>query len=115
LSVQGLQRHLFTIREVQDNLNPALKVMGILINMHDPRSNFARDMAHRIRMEIGCSVPVFNTAIPKSIKAVEASAAGMSILEYAPGNSVAEAYRQLAMEVLAQERQRDRRKQDISR
>lgn len=59
LSVQGLQRHLNTIREVQDNLNPTLKVFGILITMHDPRINFTRDMAHHIRMEIGGNIPVF--------------------------------------------------------
>ena len=115
LSVQGLQRHLYTIREVQDNLNSALRVEGILITMLDARSNFAREMTHRIRMEIGSSIPVFKTAIPKSIKVVEASAAGVSILAHAPMNPVAEAYRQVAKEIMRGERQRSVRKPNLSR
>lgn len=115
LSIQGLQRHLYTIRDIQEQLNPALTVAGILITKHDPRSNFARDMTHRIRTEIGSSVPVFQTAIPKSIRAVEASAVGQSVLAYAPNNAVSEAYRKVAEQILRQERQRSRNKRTPSR
>jgi chromosome partitioning protein len=115
LSVQGMQRLFSTYQEIRENLNPQLKIGGILITMHDPRSNFAREMANRLRMEYGHTIPVLKPAIPKSIKVVEASAQGQSILAYAPANPVSEAYRQIAQTMLHREKSHERQKPGISR
>ena len=71
--------------------------------MVDFRTNYARDIATRVHETYGSEIEIFQTAIPFSVKAAEASAEGVSILTYCPGNKVGIAYNNLTQEVLANE------------
>lgn len=94
LPAKGLEQLLGTISKVKRQINPQLKINGILLTMVDSRTNFARDISQLIRNTYGNNIKVFKTEIPLSIKAAEISAVGKSIYSYAKNGKVAEAYKQ---------------------
>ena len=94
LPAKGLEQLLGTIAKVKRQINPQLKINGILLTMVDSRTNFARDISQLIRNTSGNNIKVFKTEIPLSIKAAEISAVGKSIYSYAKNGKVAEAYQQ---------------------
>ena len=92
-----------------------LKIDGILMTMVDGRTNNAKEITALIRETYGGKIKVFETAIPNSVRAAEASLTGKSIFEYDPGGNVAQAYRALTKEVLQLEKQRQKAKSDLLR
>jgi chromosome partitioning protein len=88
-----------TIGEVQDRLNPDLKVLGILGTMFDPRTLHSREVLDRVVQAFGDSV--FHTVIRRTVKFPETTVAGEPITSYAPTSPAAEAFRALAREVIA--------------
>ena len=100
LSAKGLEQLLHTVNQVKRQINPKLKVEGILLTMVDSRTNSAREVANAIREAYGSKIPVFQTSIPRSIRAAETSSIGVSIFEHDPRGKVAEAYHTLTKEVL---------------
>lgn len=115
LSAKGLEQLLQTIAKVRRQMNPKLKIDGILMTMVDGRTNNAKEITTLIRETYGGKIKVFETAIPNSVRAAEASLTGKSIFEYAPGGKVAQAYRALTKEVLQLEKQRQKAKSDLLR
>lgn len=115
LSAKGLEQLLQTIAKVRRQMNPKLKIDGILMTMVDGRTNNAKEITALIRETYGGKIKVFETAIPNSVRAAEASLTGKSIFEYAPGGKVAQAYRALTKEVLQLEKQRQKAKSDLLR
>ena len=115
LPAKGLEQLLGTIAKVKRQINPQLKINGILLTMVDSRTNFARDISQLIRNTYGNNIKVFKTEIPLSIKAAERSAVGKSIYSYAKNGKVAEAYRKLTKEVLEDGKQRNKHKSEIIR
>ena len=115
LPAKGLEQLLGTIAKVKRQINPQLKINGILLTMVDNRTNFARDISQLIRNTYGNNIKVFKTEIPLSIKAAEISAVGKSIYSYAKNGKVAEAYRKLTKEVLEDGKQRNKHKSEIIR
>ena len=79
LPVVGLQQLLQTVSMVRKRLNKSLRILGILITMADFRTNCSRDIASKLKEAYGSSIGVFETAIPASVKAVEASVEGKGI------------------------------------
>jgi chromosome partitioning protein len=100
LAMKGLAMLLTTIIRVQEKINPTLKIMGILFTMTNSRTLHSREVIEVTKKAFGDRIRVFNTSIPTSVRFKEAPAAGMSILNYAPNTDGAEAYRELAREVL---------------
>ena len=100
LSVKGLQLLIKTIGRVHRQLNPGLRIEGILLTKVDRRTNFAKDISDRIRSVYGKQIHVFESCIPLSIKAAETSAEGKSIFLHAPNGIVAQGYAALTEEVL---------------
>lgn len=92
LSVMGLQLLIKTIGKIKRQLNPRLSIEGLLITMYDGRTNFARSISTALQDAYGANVRIYDTYIPSSIKAVESSAEGKSILTYAPKSKLALAY-----------------------
>jgi len=115
LPIKGLEQLLQTTSRVRKQINPNLKVDGILITMVDNRTNFAKDISSLLRSTYGNKLRVFNTEIPMSIKAAEISAEGKSIYAYDPKGKVAQAYEALTREVIQNEKQRKKHKDDIVR
>ncbi len=101
LPAKGLEQLLQTVNKVRRQINPKLKVEGILLAMVDQRTNYNKEIASLIRETYGGRLKVFETEIPRSIRAAEISAAGKSIFKHDPKGKVAEAYRNLTKEVIA--------------
>lgn len=100
LSAKGLEQLLQTINKVRRQINPKLKIEGILLTMVDNRTNYAKDISALIRDTYGTKLKVYKTDIPRSVRAEEISAEGKSIFEHDPKGKVADAYRVLTKEVL---------------
>ena len=101
LSAKGLEQLLQTVQKVRRQINPKLKIEGILLTMTDSRTNYGKQISNLIRQAYGKHLKVFEQTIPRSVRAAETSAAGKSIFTYDPKGKVAEAYKSLAKEVLA--------------
>ncbi len=101
LSAKGLEQLLQTVQKVRRQINPKLKIEGILLTMTDNRTNYGKQISNLIRQAYGKHLKVFDQTIPRSVRAAETSAAGKSIFSYDPKGKVAEAYKSLAKEVLA--------------
>ena len=115
LPAKGLEQLLHTVSKVRKQINPDLKIYGILLSMVDNRTNFAKETAELIRSTYGGKINVFKTEIPLSVRAKESSAVGKSIFEYDPGGRVASAYESLTKEVLQHEKCRERNAADLCR
>ncbi|MFG6379759.1 MAG: AAA family ATPase [Lachnospiraceae bacterium] len=100
LPVKGLEQLLRTIGKVKRQLNPKLKIEGILLTMVDNRTNYARDITALLIETYGGKVRIFKSRIPMSVRAAETSAEGVSIYKHDPKGRAAEAYQSLTEEVL---------------
>lgn len=100
-SVRGLQQLLRTVGKVRKQLNPDLKVAGILPNMVDSRTSYARDVMELLKTSYGEQLKLFDS-IPRSVRMEETSAEGYSIYKHEPKGKTAEAYRKLVGEVLTE-------------
>lgn len=100
LPVKGLQQLIKTISRVKRQLNPKLKIEGILLTMVDNRTNYAKDICSMVNEAYSSSIKVFKTEIPMSVRAAEVSAEGSSIYKYDPKGKAAYAYGELTKEVL---------------
>ena len=109
LSAKGLEQLLQTISKVRRQINPKLKIEGILLTMVDSRTNYAKEISALIREAYGNNIKVFSTDIPRSVRAAEISAEGRSIFKHDPKGKVAEAYRVLTKEVLSDAEKRRKR------
>lgn len=101
LSAKGLEQLLQTIQKVHRQINPKLKIEGILMTMTDSRTNYGREIDALIRQVYGSKIRVFEQPIPHSVRAAEISAEGRSIFAHDPKGKVAAAYQSLTREVLA--------------
>ncbi|OGO17464.1 MAG: hypothetical protein A2Z15_09505 [Chloroflexi bacterium RBG_16_50_11] len=100
LAMKGLAMLLSTIIRVQEKINPSLEILGILFTMTNSRTLHSREVIEVTKQAFGDRIRVFDTTVPISVRFKEAPAAGMSILNYAPTSEGADAYRELAKEVL---------------
>ena len=100
LSAKGLEALLQTVNRVKRQMNPGLKIDGILLTMVDGRTNYSKQISDLVRNVYGGKIKVYDTEIPHSVRAAEISAAGKSIYKHDPKGKVAQAYRQLTKEVL---------------
>ena len=103
LSAKGLEQLLQTVNKVRRQINPKLKIDGILLTMVDNRTNYAKDISNLIRDTYGSKLRVYSTEIPHSVRAAEISAEGKSIFSHDPKGKVAESYKKLTKEVLKNE------------
>lgn len=103
LSVRGLSQLFDSIHMTKAVLNPQLRIDGILFTMVEARTLNAREITNVIKESYKGQISVFDTMIPKSVRAKECPVKGISLLSYDPGCSVAGAYRELAKEFLRKE------------
>jgi chromosome partitioning protein len=101
LSMRGLVQLQNTLKMIQENLNPDVKIEGILPTMLDSRTVHAKEAVEILEENFG--ELVFKSRIRKAIKFAEAPVKGSSVLKYDSGSSAANYYRELAKEVLAHE------------
>jgi len=97
-ALEGTDDLLETFEKVRQRPNPALKLLGVLITMHDRRTSLARDIRAQIQKVFGTSV--FNTVITKSVRLEESPAYKESIFTFAPDSTGAAEYYRLCEEVI---------------
>ena len=97
-ALRGVALLIETVDKVRDRLNPSLELDGIIATMYDPRTLHAREVLERVVTTFDDKV--FDTVIGRTVKLPDASVAAKPILEYAPDNPAAEAYLQLARELV---------------
>jgi chromosome partitioning protein len=98
LSLRGLVQLENTLSMIRENLNPHVEIEGILPTMYDSRTLHSREAVEILQENFGDLV--FDTKIRKTVRYAEAPVKGTSVLKYDPSGSAAEAYRELAKEVL---------------
>lgn len=109
LPAKGLEQLLQTVSKVRRQINPKLKIEGILLTMVDARTNDAKQISELIRSAYGGKIRVYDTEIPRSVRASEISKEGTSIFKHDPGGKVADAYRELTREVVKNAEKRRKR------
>ena len=109
LPAKGLEQLLQTVNKVRRQINPKLKIEGILLTMVDARTNDAKEISELIRNAYGGKIKVYDTEIPRSVRASEISKEGTSIFRHDPGGKVADAYRELTREVVKNAEKRRKR------
>ena len=98
LSLRGLVQLENTMSMIRENLNPDVRIAGILPTMFDTRTLHSREAVEILEENFGDLV--FKTRIRKTVRYAEAPVKGSSVLKYDPNGPAAEAYRALAEEVL---------------
>jgi chromosome partitioning protein len=98
LALEGLTQLIGSIRLVQDHLNPALRIEGVLLTMFDARLNLSQQVAEEARKFF--AERVYKSVIPRNVRLSEAPSFGKPIVLYDPHSSGAESYRELTREVL---------------
>ena len=99
LSTKGLNLLLRSISKIRRQINPRLKIDGILLTMVDNRTNNAKAIISSLRSSVGENIRVFNSEIPFSVRAAECSLSGESIFSHDKNGKVAAAYEALTKEV----------------
>jgi chromosome partitioning protein len=97
-ALEGTDDLLETIEKVRSRANPSLRILGVLITMHDKRTSLARDIREQIDKVFGKKV--FRTVITKSVRLEESPAYKESIFQFAPDSSGASEYYRLCEEVI---------------
>lgn len=97
-ALRGVALLVETVDKVRDRLNPAIRLDGILPTMYDSRTLHSREVLDRVVEAFGDNV--LETVIGRTIKFPDASVAGAPITSFAPDHPAAEAYRQLARELI---------------
>ncbi len=97
-ALEGTDDLLETVEKVRSRANPALRLLGVLITMHDRRTSLARDIKGQIQTVFGTKV--FRTVITKSVRLEESPAYKESIFSFAPESSGATEYYRLCEEVI---------------
>jgi chromosome partitioning protein len=99
LPLEGLSLLMRTLDLIRRHLNSELRLAGMILTLHDARTNLAQQVADEVRRHFPDHC--FNTIIPRSVRLSEAPSYGESILTYAPNSAGAVAYSRLAEEVIA--------------
>lgn len=97
-ALEGVTKLLESMRMVKSRINKGLDTFGVLMTMYDSRTSLSNQVVDEVRNYFGDKT--FKTLIPRTVKISEAPSFGMPVIEYAPNNKGAKAYRELAKEVI---------------
>lgn len=112
LAAKGMSHLMNTVLKVRKQINPNLKVGGILLTMVDGRTNLSKDIANELRSTYGTVFKLYDNQIPRGVKAAESSRMGESVLSYDSSSKVAQSYIDFAKEVLDYERKEKTKNSD---
>ena len=97
-ALEGVTKLLESMRMVKSRINKDLDTYGVLMTMYDSRTSLSNQVVDEVRSYFGDKT--FKTLIPRTVKLSEAPSFGMPVINYAPNNKGAKAYRELAKEVI---------------
>jgi len=97
-ALEGLSDLVNTVRKVKAGLNPEIEIEGLLRAMFDPRNTLAQQVSDQLKRHFGDKV--YDTVIPRNVRVAEAPSHGLSVLAYDRGSKGAQAYLNLAREIV---------------
>jgi len=97
-ALEGLGQLLNTLSMIKRSLNTTLEIEGVLLTMHDKRTNLSFDVINEVKKHFKGTV--YDTIIPRNVRLAEAPSFGKSIFEYAPDSSGALSFEKLSKEFL---------------
>ena len=100
-ALEGLSQLIHSVNLIQQKLNPKLQLEGVVFTMYDSRNNLSKEVVENVQNNLDENI--YKTIIPRNVRLAEAPSYGMPITSYAPDSTGAEAYRQLALEMVAHE------------
>ena len=100
-ALEGLSQLIHSVNLIQQKLNPKLQLEGVVFTMYDSRNNLSKEVVENVQNNLDENI--YKTIIPRNVRLAEAPSYGMPITSYAPESTGAEAYRQLALEMVAHE------------
>ena len=117
LAAKGMTQLLSTIIKIRQQINPNIKIDGIVLTIVDKRTNLTKDIYNQLQENYGSAIKIYDTQVPRAIKVAESTAHGKSIFTYDKNSKVAEAYSSLAKEVLidGKERHKNANSKDYTR
>jgi chromosome partitioning protein len=98
-ALEGISELMSTLDRVAQAFNPDLDLEGVLLTMYDDRTNLSQQVTQNLKAFFG--EKMFQTTIPRNIRVAEAPSHGLPVATYDPRSRGAEAYRELALELLA--------------
>jgi chromosome partitioning protein len=98
-ALEGLSQLMMTIREVRAKANPGLRIEGVVLTMADMRNRLSQQVESDVRATLGALV--FQSVIPRNVRISESPSYARTILDYDPVSKGSQAYRALALEMLA--------------
>ena len=103
-ALEGLSQLIHTINLVKERLNPTLTMEGVVFTMYDSRTNLSNQVVENVKENL--KQHIYQTLIPRNIRLAEAPSYGMPITRYDPRSAGAEAYMNLAEEVIKATKQK---------
>ena len=100
-ALEGITMLMNTIQLVQRNLNPALKLEGVVMTMFDSRTNLAQDVVEEVKKYF--KTKMYKTIVPRNVRLSEAPSHGMPVIDYDNKSKGAQVYMELAQEVIDDE------------
>ena len=102
-ALEGISQLKTTIDQVRATLNPTLEIQGVVLTMHDARTQLSKEVAAEVRNFFGAKV--YETMIPRNVRIAEAPSHGKPIMLYDYDSPGSQAYIKLATEIIERERQ----------
>ena len=109
-ALEGISELIATLDRVAQAFNPGLGLEGVLLTMYDDRTNLAQQVTENLHNFFGAKM--FKTTIPRNVRLAEAPSHGLPVMLYDPRSRGAEAYRDLALELLARSKAREEASQN---
>ena len=100
-ALEGVSQLMSTIDIVRRNMNPDLKIEGVILSMFDGRTNLSIQVVEEVKKYY--KEKVYTTVIPRNVRLAEAPSYGMPVIQYDPKSAGAQAYMEFADEFLANE------------
>ena len=100
-ALEGLSQLIHTVNLIKQKLNKKLQLEGIVFTMYDSRNRLSKEVVENVQQNL--EENIYKTIIPRNVRLAEAPSYGMPVIFYAPESTGAEAYRQLALEMVAHE------------
>ena len=97
-ALEGLSQLIHTINLVRERLNPSLDIEGVVFTMYDARTNLSLQVVENVKENLNQTI--YKSIIPRNVRLAEAPSHGKPITLYDPKSAGAEAYRELANEVI---------------
>ena len=98
-ALEGLSQLIYTIELIRKRLNPGLEIEGVVFTMYDSRTNLSMQVVENVKENL--NQRIFRSIIPRNVRLAEAPSYGMPITEYDSRCTGAQAYRNLANELLS--------------